>query len=301
LYRDDYSIFNRSVNWDLLRCFLMVAREGSLSGAATRLGISQPTVGRRIAELERSTKSSLFVKSGKGYRLTPAGDRLVPQARAVEHLLSEWAQIGTDDDLAGLVRISAGEWLTHLIASNAGSLLSDLPDVQLHLSTSLKFTDLDDGTVDIALRNKSPETLHWITRRLGSMRHAVYGASKLVRDHRIDEANYAQYPRWVVLSRETGVQRSAAWFRRATGRDRASVTCSSSRAVLAAVSGGAGLALLPQFIGDETPGLRRVAATTESWDTIMVLHPDRRKVRRIREVSALIARLVEEALRRDRP
>jgi DNA-binding transcriptional LysR family regulator len=69
--------------WDLYRTFLAVARDGSLSAAGRRLGLTQPTVGRHIEALESTLGASLFIRSSRGLLPTPAARGLVPHAEAM--------------------------------------------------------------------------------------------------------------------------------------------------------------------------------------------------------------------------
>lgn len=72
-----------------LRTFLAVCREGTISGAARALNISQPSVSVAIAELERQLSATLFERSRTGIRLTPAGQALQRRAEAMDGLLRE--------------------------------------------------------------------------------------------------------------------------------------------------------------------------------------------------------------------
>ena len=70
-------------DWDDLRIFLAVAEAGTTLGAARRLGLSQPTVVRRIAGLEQATRVALFERRRTGYTLTVAGREILPLAEQV--------------------------------------------------------------------------------------------------------------------------------------------------------------------------------------------------------------------------
>src|SRR5215813_9951636 len=74
----------RSFNWDDLKPFLAVARAGSTLGAAKLLGLSQPTVQRRIAALEKSLGCQLVERYPSGYRLSPLGAELCVRAEQIE-------------------------------------------------------------------------------------------------------------------------------------------------------------------------------------------------------------------------
>lgn len=73
----------------LLRTFLAVCAEGSISGAARRLNISQPSVSVAIAQLERSVKARLFQRGRQGITLTAEGAALRRRAEMMEVLLAE--------------------------------------------------------------------------------------------------------------------------------------------------------------------------------------------------------------------
>ena len=63
------------------RAFLTVAIEGSFTGAAKRLNLSQPSVTTQVGLLERQYKVELFHRIGRGVRLTPGGNTLLPTVR----------------------------------------------------------------------------------------------------------------------------------------------------------------------------------------------------------------------------
>src|SRR3954463_8514705 len=98
-------------DWNDLRYFLAVARIGSTLGAAKELRVSQTTVARRIAALERALGLPLFEKRQAGYALTPAGENLVEQAERVELAATGFADAAAarTRDLSGTVKISAEE------------------------------------------------------------------------------------------------------------------------------------------------------------------------------------------------
>src|SRR5690348_17987494 len=99
------------LDWNDLRFFLAVAREGSTLAAARTLGTSQTTVARRIAALERALGIQLFEKRQAGYALTPAGEELLDKAKQVETSATAFADAASarTRDLAGIIRITSEE------------------------------------------------------------------------------------------------------------------------------------------------------------------------------------------------
>src|SRR5271168_3172066 len=77
-----------AMDWGDVRVFLAVAREGSMRAAGRALGLSQPTIARRLAAFEAGFGgSSLFDRLPEGLRLSAAGERLVPEAESVEEAM----------------------------------------------------------------------------------------------------------------------------------------------------------------------------------------------------------------------
>jgi DNA-binding transcriptional LysR family regulator len=101
----------REPGWELYRTFLAVLREANLSGAARSLGLTQPTVGRHVRQLESSLDTALFTRSLNGLRPTDAAHALEPHvltmAGAADALVRTIS--GTDSDAQTIVRIAASE------------------------------------------------------------------------------------------------------------------------------------------------------------------------------------------------
>ena len=98
-------------SWDLYRTFLDVVRHGSLSAAAHRLALTQPTVGRHIAALERSIGVALFTRSPRGLLATPAALELVPHAEAMAAAEAAFKRAASGEASVprGSVRVTSSE------------------------------------------------------------------------------------------------------------------------------------------------------------------------------------------------
>ena len=105
------------MEWGDVRVFLAVMRKRSFGEAARSLGVSHPTVGRRIKALEDEAQQALFRRTKEGLVLTDAGDRVLKLAEAVENsaLAMERRLAGNHDRLEGLLRISSAEWFANYV------------------------------------------------------------------------------------------------------------------------------------------------------------------------------------------
>ena len=72
-----------SFDWNQARAFLAVAEEHSLSAAAEVLGVTQPTITRQIAALEKELRVVLFERTGRSVSLTPVGLNLLEHVRTM--------------------------------------------------------------------------------------------------------------------------------------------------------------------------------------------------------------------------
>ena len=147
------------IPWEDLKLFLAVAEAGSLTAAARRLRLGQPTVSRRLAALEYRLGASLFRRSVGGAALTGAGERLLAPARK----MAEWAgEVGrvaeaSDRSPTGLVRVTAAPGLAFdFLAPFAGWLARKHPGLRLEILSTLHYLDLARGEADLALRIRPP-------------------------------------------------------------------------------------------------------------------------------------------------
>jgi DNA-binding transcriptional LysR family regulator len=128
-----------------------IAEEGSISGAARRLRLTQPTLSRQLRELERRLDTELFVREGRGLTPTAAGKALVKRAATV---LAE-AEAALEDvrlaaqGLAGRVTVTfAGSGINGPLGGALGRLRRELPRVDLRLEESFNDAEMSDGVLD---------------------------------------------------------------------------------------------------------------------------------------------------------
>ncbi|MBX3183785.1 MAG: LysR family transcriptional regulator [Polyangiaceae bacterium] len=148
-----------NIPWDDLRLFLAVVEAGSTLKAARQLRLSQPTVSRRIAQLEDQLGAALFERSVRGFTPTALGERLIDPAKRMAEWAREIEPLVTGDDLRprGVVRITAPPGMAYsIIAPLAGELATKLPFVRLHVQSRVDYLDLIRREADLALRTRPP-------------------------------------------------------------------------------------------------------------------------------------------------
>ncbi|WP_310631225.1 LysR family transcriptional regulator [Paraburkholderia sp.] len=159
-----------NLNWELYRTFLAVLTEGSLSGAARALGITQPTAGRHVAALEEAFGQPLFTRSPAGFLPTEAARALRGHAEAMRSTAAalERAAAGQGDGMRGVVRVSASEVVSvEVLPPVLAQLRRAHPELVVELVATNRVQDLLQREADIAVRMTQPQQEMLIARRIG--------------------------------------------------------------------------------------------------------------------------------------
>src|SRR5262245_9394834 len=164
-------------SWDLYHTFLDVVRNGSLSAAARRLGLTQPTAGRHIAALERSLGAALFTRSQRGLLPTRAALELVPHADAMAAAEAAFqrAASGEASVVGGSVRVTASEIMgCEVLPPILARFCAAHQSIAVELAVSNRVQDLLRRDADIAVRTGRPTQTALIARKIGSVRIGLF-------------------------------------------------------------------------------------------------------------------------------
>lgn len=154
---------------DAMRLFIRVADAGSFSRAAADLSLGQPTVSRRIQDLEHRLGADLFQRSTRALSFTEAGERFYKRAQDIlaEFDEAEAEARGLDKDPVGLLRISAPHSFAQLVITpSIAAFLGRYPHVRIDLLTDDTYTDLVTEGVDVAFRLGELTDSALMTKRL---------------------------------------------------------------------------------------------------------------------------------------
>jgi DNA-binding transcriptional LysR family regulator len=166
-------------DWSLVRSFLAALDQGSLLGAARLLNMSQPTLGRHIAELERQLGVLLFERTGRGLVATATALQLAQAARSMEAGALQLSRTlsGAQSQSAGTVRITASVPVAvQLLPPVLAAMRQALPDLQIELVSSNQVSNLLRREADIAVRMVRPEQNSLIARKIGEVRLGAYAS-----------------------------------------------------------------------------------------------------------------------------
>lgn len=141
-----------NISWADLELFLAVAEERTLSGAARRLGVSQPTVSRKLSSLEASVASPLFQKTSEGATLTERGRLLLTEVKKMAHAADEGALAlrSQDDALRACVRVGIAPGLAPVVVPTlAAKMKRELPTARLYVHTDPGPEHLSEDTAQV--------------------------------------------------------------------------------------------------------------------------------------------------------
>jgi DNA-binding transcriptional LysR family regulator len=288
-------------DWDDLRVTLAVSETGSLSAAARRLQLSLPTIGRRVQAVEERLGLILFERRAEGYRPTPAGEALLPHLRAMAEAaaaLEREARIQADPG-TGLVRVAAGGWASRFLAERLPRLREALPGIDLALDYARKLPELGDDSVHLGVYASVPEQPGLRSRLVCRSAYAVYGARRYVDRHpdARTEARLAACD-WVVYDTErapTGSDTDGYPIeqRLASAGNGRVLRLTTTDLLLSALLSGAGLALIPCFVGDANPDLVRVSPLVPEMEHRyrLIVHQDIGRSPRVARAKEAIAAL----------
>lgn len=254
-------------DWDDLRLFLAVARDGGLASASANTGKSPATLGRRMLALERRLGQDLFHRQARGYDLTQEGAVLLEKTLALESLVYPIVDVSPERAMP-IVKISAGTWVTHLLCQHIAELVGQ-DQVRLRFIASNDVLDIGRREALIGVRNQRPEGIGLAGRRIARVEFAVFATD----------------PKCTTWARVLSKTPSAKWVQEQTGVAQ-SIEVTSPQNALDLALAGAAKAVLPVFIGSRFAELRQVSNPIAdlAHDQWLVTHHEDRFVPDVRKV-----------------
>jgi DNA-binding transcriptional LysR family regulator len=281
--------------WELYRSFLAVLREGSLSGAARTLGLTQPTVGRHVQELESALGTALFTRAQSGLRPTDAARTLEPYAQTMAGAAGALIRAISEKsfEARAVVRIAASEIMG---AEVLPRILTDFrarhPGVIVELSLSDRAEDLLRRDADIAVRMVRPKQRSLVARRIGSVTVGLHAHRRYLHE-RGQPNSMTQLAQHVLIGfdRETASIRALQRLGLKLRRDDFAFRTDSHLAQLAAIRAGFGIGICQTAIARRDSNLVRVLPNDFGFDleVWIAMHEDLRTTHPMRAIFAYLA------------
>lgn len=287
---------DQPLDWDDLRFFLAVYRQGSLSAAAHSLKVSQPTVGRRLTAFETQLGARLFDRTPSGFLPTATAAELAPLAEAMESSADALSRrrAAANPIPSGTVRLAMWEALAEMLCPHLPELQARLPDIRFELAINHQAANLSRREADILLRDRLPENPALIVRNLGRAAAAAYGSKAYIEasPDALTEAR-AQACAWVGYDDDHAYFLNQAWLLRQLDGKAPALRVNNAMVLREAVRAGVGLGVLACAVGDADPALVRASPPIPELerDIFLIVHPDLRRSAAVRAVSDALAGL----------
>lgn len=289
-------------DWNDIRCFLAVAREGSTLAAARALGVNQTTAARRIEALEASLNLKLFERGKAGSRLTEAGRALIESAEALERsalALKDHAAAHARG-LAGVVRVTTNESLSNFCLMPAMPEFNRLfPDIEVQIVIEDRILDLKSGEADVSVRATRQVTdPALIVRRVGDVPWSIYASRGYVERHgqpsRPEDLNDH-----VLIGGEDRMAEvhSVRWMLDQAPRAKVALRSSTLSNLYQAVRNGLGCGPIPCLVVGRDPQFVECMRTPEIDGIFMVTTPGLRDQPRVRAFLDFMAPNLQSAIR----
>lgn len=269
--------------WDDLKLFLALYRERTTGRAAAELGVSQPTVVRRLSGLEHEIGLTLFERHSSGLTPTNAASQLFAAAERVERGICEFtAEVEslTKSSLR-VIRVTLLDHFEQLMVPLLRGFRERWPLVHIELLPSDRVYDLARGEADIAVRGRDrPSSDEVVTRDMPACGFAIYASADSSPGER--PASIEEVGRYslAMLDGPPGRLPVYQWLESLVEPGTAPPRCSNFRALASSIASGATICALPCTMGDSDPNLVRCFEPLEQYDVPVYLVARRAILRR---------------------
>jgi len=284
----------RQFDWDDIQAFLAISRAGRLTAAAQQMGVDHSTLSRRIAALETGLGVRLFDRRSVGFVLTPEGERVLADAGAMESLAMrmrhrlEDASVG----LTGSVRVGTPEGFgTYFLAPRIAKISAAHPRLEIELIANPRMFSLSKREADLAVSMTRPAQGRVYAYKLTDYTLGIYGSRAYVESHApiTSRHDVLAHP-WIGYVEDQMWSAELNYLPQISTSLVPNVRISNVISQMAAVTGGAGLGVLPCFMARTDSSLVRlladeVALTRSYW---IITHAETRDVARVKLIADFI-------------
>ena len=288
-------------DWDDLRIFHALVAAGSMSAAARRLGIGQPTVSRRLEQLETRIGARLVTRGAEGVELTDVGERIWAQVQIMQSTAGDIERIAHQADRAdgGKVRLSAPEGVGgYWIARHLPGFVEANPLINLEISTRIEGESVMMDQTDICLQMVESKRMSYVAGELATLHYVPFAAREYL-DTYGPPAGLADVLNHRIGDLVSYRQQTSHWPKEASAIKQMmtpSLTTDSSVALLEAIRAGAVIAMMPTYAARVAPELIHLDLGLHVPITLwMVYHPDQRRVTRVRKVLDWLREIFDSA------
>ncbi|WP_172296048.1 LysR family transcriptional regulator [Pseudoruegeria sp. HB172150] len=280
-------------NWDEIRTAYQVARLGTVSGAASALGVHHATVIRHIDALEQRLGVKLFQRHARGYTPTEAGRDLLQVAQATDEQFTLLAGRirGRGEEVTGELIVTTLSGVAPLILPTLVAFREEHPGVIVRLLTGERVFRLEYGEAHVAIRAGSPpEEPDNVVQPFGRLRGTYFAAQSYVDRHGLPKDDEDLAGHAFVARDEPPRAPFDRWLAERVEPEQIVFRSSEQTAVELAVKQGAGIGYLPLCDMNRGAGLVEVWPTREEWSSPLwlVTHVDLHRTMKVQAFTSFL-------------
>lgn len=285
-------------NWDEVRTALFVAQHGTVSGAATELGVHHATVIRHIDALEARLGAKLFQRHARGYTATEAGQDLMQVAQTTNEQMAQLANRlrGRGNEVAGELLVTSLVGLSPLLTPALARFREMHPRLTIRLLTSDRVFRLEYGEAHVAIRaGRKPDQLDNVVQPFLPQNVALYASNSYVsRKGLLKGEEDLPNHEFVTIDNLDSRTPFFRWLFERVPNSASVFRVSETGAMIEAIRAGAGMGFMPVWRAKNLPDLVQVLAPREEWSASMwlVTHVD---LHRTAKVQAFLKFLKEDS------
>ncbi len=286
-------------DWNDYQAFIVVAQTGQIARAAKKLHVDATTIGRRVRRLESQIGYTLFEQTREGQSLTEEGEKLFASIEVMA-AAAESAQPQSQGgrSLSGTLRISVSEGFgSWFLTRHVPAFVERHPELRLDIVASSGFLSPSKREADIAVVLSRPKAGHVIAQKLASYKLGLYASRAYINQHGVptalDELGAEHHligyiPDLLYAPELNYLDDLVAGLK-------PDIRSSSIIAQHRLVAVGAGIGVLPCFIGDIDPTLEPIfPESTISRNFWLVTHKDNRTLERIKAGKNWLTEIVRQ-------
>jgi DNA-binding transcriptional LysR family regulator len=295
-------------NWDDIRFFLTLCREGSASGAAKVLGVNHSTVTRRIQSLEEKHGVQLFKRQREGFEMTDAAYSIFEQAQGIELQSQQISRtlFGQNSALAGPINLTMPhDIFEHCLADDLAEFCRLHPGIELNLMVTKGLRNLASLEADIAVRLTASPPEYLIGQAAVGLQHGIYAPKSWGAPENWDSTKPVGL---VVWGSETDIPDWATSVLEGqvlAGRDMEATIAlrvDDLTSMYAAVKAGFGMARMPRYMPDSISIAAAADAEVQrlevilpksDWSVWVLNHVDLRKTVRVQKCRQFLMQALE--------
>lgn len=278
----------QATDWNDLHAFLAIARSGQLTKAGRMMGVNTTTMGRKLRRLEARLGASLFEQTREGQVLTEAGENLLVKVEAMASAATgiDEAQGTTGPLLSGILRISVSEGFgSWVLSRNMPAFAQRHPALTLDIVANSGFLSLSKREADIAIMLSRPKAGPVIARKLSDYALRLYASKDYLAEMGMPErqSDLANAHRLVGYIPDLIYAPELRYLDEICPSITPRLRSSSINVQHQLLAAGAGLGVLPCFMGDADPRLVAILPDTcivrSFW---LVTHKDTHQLARVK-------------------